>query len=164
MVVETSNAGMTQEDERPTVLTVSQEEEPSDGERKDTAKPVKKRRRSLRNTNASIISYFSAPCLCTPHFCSIPAISFSFFLFSAKQRIVLPDKSSLQGRRLDEFFFQQGQQSSETIQVGSLTLERVHSSPNVYVIDNFLSTTELGTSGKHHDSLFMIIYRSYLVQ
>jgi hypothetical protein len=61
----------------------------------------------------------------------------------------LSDRSSLQYRRLNEFFFQEQEEGSasennETIQIGSLKLQRVHSSPNVYIIDDFLSASELG--------------------
>jgi hypothetical protein len=54
---------------------------------------------------------------------------------------------------MDSFFFRKGSEANETIQVGTLTiqvgtltLQRIHSNPNVYVIDNFLTATDLGTS------------------
>jgi hypothetical protein len=149
------------ESELPLNPTVTQEEEEEGATKKDTADstllskppPPKKRRRSLRNTN---VSNGSAGRLDSPgqstihiHIIFIPTQLILYALSFFFQRIVLSDRGSLQYRRLNEFFFQEDREGStsennETIQIGSLTLQRVHASPNVYIIDNFLSASELG--------------------
>lgn len=56
----------------------------------------------------------------------------------------LPDPASLHHRRLDELFFNEHVGSSNNAKtIGRIRLERVHSSPNIYVIDDFLCPTEL---------------------
>jgi prolyl 4-hydroxylase len=63
---------------------------------------------------------------------------------TAHPRIRLGHEYSLQYRRLKGLFFDESEESSDTtLQIGNHSLRRVNAAPNVYVIDNFLSTTEL---------------------
>lgn len=62
------------------------------------------------------------------------------------QKIVLAHKPSLQYRRLEQLFFLESNSRSDsdkTIKLGSLTLTQVNASPNIYIIDNFLTAAEL---------------------
>lgn len=58
-------------------------------------------------------------------------------------RIAFGSKNSLYVRRLEELFFREKRAQNEAIQIGNWTLTRVHSSPNIYIIEDFLTPTEL---------------------
>ena len=59
--------------------------------------------------------------------------------FLKQQRIVL-DKSTLHYRRLDQLFCQETQRNHS---MGRNTLEQVYASPNVYVVDDFVTPADL---------------------
>lgn len=60
------------------------------------------------------------------------------------QRLVMPHKTSLAYRRLEELFFREScSRTTETVTLGHFKLERVHSSPNIYVIESFLTQSEI---------------------
>jgi hypothetical protein len=65
------------------------------------------------------------------------------------QAIKLPHRNSMHYQRLEQLFFRvessSGTLSNQTgrLQIGKFILERVHASPNIYIIENFLSTAEL---------------------
>jgi 2OG-Fe(II) oxygenase superfamily len=46
-------------------------------------------------------------------------------------------------QRLEQLFFRVDSGETARLQIGKFTLERVHASPNIYIIENFLSTAEL---------------------
>jgi hypothetical protein len=60
------------------------------------------------------------------------------------QRLMLPPVTSLAYRRLEELFFQ-SYSSTETEEVSyrKWKLQRIHSSPNIYILDDFLTSNEL---------------------
>jgi prolyl 4-hydroxylase len=61
------------------------------------------------------------------------------------QRIILWPKSSLARRRFGQFFQESPQPSPalQPIRIHNWSLQRIYSSPNIYIIDNFLSASDL---------------------
>jgi hypothetical protein len=57
-------------------------------------------------------------------------------------RLVLPHPTSLAYRRLDELFFQSYTGLGQ-VNYRKWTLQRVHCDPNIYVIDDFLTSKEV---------------------
>jgi 2OG-Fe(II) oxygenase superfamily len=71
----------------------------------------------------------------------------SHLLSLPSQSLKLSDRTSLHYRRLNQLFFQEDTALPDTadsnIQIGHFVLQRIHASPNIYVIDNFLNASEL---------------------
>lgn len=109
-----------------------------------------KRRRSLRDTN--VRSRAKEHAHRDENLRPTTLFSPQRLFLSFPQRLVFA-KTSLFYRRLQELFFDESS-DRESVRYGHHTLRRVHFKPNIYVIDGFLSTSDIEYLGTQQASQF----------
>ena len=67
----------------------------------------------------------------------------SILLLCNRQRISVRHQSCLQRQRMQDLFFHEPRRNEKRLSIGNFQLERLSSSPNIYVIDDFLNAAEL---------------------